>query len=103
MADEEIITLEKTRKGVFGKPPDIVRSIPILNDDLFAIKTLMSSEEPVRRFVRVKRMLVVKYGFGDSSGTGFGSFYTESQSKLNYRFGVWGSDKEDESYNFKNS
>lgn len=43
---------------------------------------------------------IVQYGFGDASGTGFGSTIQTRQG-LKYCVGVWGSDEDDESSNFK--
>jgi hypothetical protein len=44
---------------------------------------------------------VVRYGFGDASGSGFGT-NMETGSGLRYRIGVWSYDEQqEESSNFK--
>jgi hypothetical protein len=42
----------------------------------------------------------VRYGFGDASGSGFGSIL-ETGAGLKYRIGVWGYDDQEESSNYK--
>ena len=83
--------------------------VPRLLDDLKALHSLTRSSLPPLRVVRPTKIVQVLYGFGDASGTGFGStvqgFPTHSLSapsgQLNYRVGVWGSDEESESSNYR--
>ena len=83
--------------------------VPRLLDDLKALHSLTRSPLPPLRVVRPIKIIQVLYGFGDASGKGFGStvqgFPAHSLSapagKLNYRVGVWGSDEESESSNYR--
>ena len=61
----------------------------------------MDSKESVKGFVRGERLAVVKYSFGDGSGSDFGLSWTTITDKISYRYGVWGINKEDSSSNFK--
>ena len=54
----------------------------------------------MRKFIR-GFLCVVNYGFGDASGTDFGSSWITWNDTLKFRYEVCGSDKEDESSNFK--
>ena len=82
-------------------PPEVVIAVPRTKKDVFALKTLMTSEVPVRRFIRGKKILLMNYGFGDAFGTGFGSSWVTGKNILKFRYGVWGSDRDGESSNFK--
>ena len=55
------------------EPPTIIKAVPRMRDDICALRSLMRSETPVRTLVRVDQLAMVCYGFGDTSGTGFGS------------------------------
>jgi hypothetical protein len=50
--------------------------------------------------VRLNLVYEIFYGFGDASGKGFGSTML-SKKGIKYRIGLWGSDDEDESSNWK--
>ena len=99
--DDSVSQLGEIRKVICVKTPDTVEQVPRLKYDPFAIKSLMNNKKPVRRFFRGENILVSKYRFGDTSGTVLGSIWTTLQSKVKYRFGVWGSDEEKGSYNLK--
>ena len=58
------------------------------------------SDSPPEVLMRVSRMLLVVYGFRDASGGGFGSSI-EFTRGISYRVGVYGSDMEGESSNFR--
>ena len=80
-------------------PPEVVTEVPTIKQDVFAMRTLMTSKVPVRRFTR-DFFWVVNYGFGDSSWTSFGSSWITGNDALKFRHGVWVSDKECCSYVF---
>ena len=61
----------------------------------------MNNKVPIKRFIRENRIAIVRYVFGDTSGTVFGSSWLAGSDKIKYRYGVWGSDNEDDSSNFK--
>ncbi len=71
-------------------------------DDLRALLRLSESDSPPTpiRVARSKTVVTAVYGFGDASGKGFcGTLGYHDQ--VNYRIGVWGSDEESESSNYK--
>lgn len=71
-----------------------------LRDDLKVLAGYFKYPLPPRRLVRGKGVMVVKYGFGDASGTGFGASWEEGDG-IRYRFGVWGKDNEGRSSNYR--
>jgi len=83
-----------------GQGPENVRVVPRFRDDIRAFSQLMRPTHPPDFNVRVKSMLVVRYGFGDASGSGFGSSFT-TPTGCAYRIGTWGSDSESESSNWR--
>lgn len=92
-----------------GKTPPA----PRLREDLEALKILTQFDTPPMRVVRPKRTVHVFYGFADASGKGKGSTYQGYKTRhhssgqlgpLNdvvFRVGVWGSDEESESSNYR--
>mmetsp|Transcript_786 Transcript_786/g.1204 ORF Transcript_786/g.1204 Transcript_786/m.1204 type:complete len:91 (+) Transcript_786:5431-5703(+) len=78
----------------------MVKPIGRLKADLEAILFIMRSSEPPLTLVRGRSISEVRYGFGDAAGSGFGSSWEENNG-IRYRFGVWGSDKEDSSSNLR--
>lgn len=81
-------------------PPEFVIVTQHLRDDLLALTTFFQVEVPPIINDRSAMIQVVRYGFGDASGTGFGSTIETSRG-LKYRVGVWGSDDKTESSNYK--
>jgi hypothetical protein len=55
------------------QPPTSVVAVPHLTDDLHALSSLFSPSNPPVRFVCASHTLVALYGFGDASGSVFGS------------------------------
>jgi hypothetical protein len=55
---------------------------------------------PAVRVIRPTGVLLVIYGFGDASGSGFGSSFTHA-SGIVYRVGVWGYDVNGEWSNYR--
>jgi hypothetical protein len=91
-------------------PPDKVLPVPRLASDVRCLLELFSEETPAVRCVRGGSYAAVVYGCGDASGSGFGSaFVTSSKDvpslegieEIAYRIGVWGSDVDDASSNFR--
>ena len=80
--------------------PDQVRAARGLEQDLAALDTLFASPIPTLRFIRGTKVYKLIYGFGDASGAGFGGSW-EIQGNLKYRYGLWGSDMDDSSSNFR--
>jgi hypothetical protein len=86
--------------GALSDAPRMVKAVPRLRDDVDALHTLVSMKVPPLRLVRPNRTKTVRYGFGDASGSGFGSTMSGSGEVL-YRHGVWGSDGEGTSSNWR--
>ena len=49
-------------------PPKTVKSVPKMKIDIYALRRLMGSKYVVKKLVRGIKIMVVCYGFGDSSG-----------------------------------
>jgi hypothetical protein len=80
--------------------PSKVKAVPRLKDDLRALTSLTSSEAPPLRLVRPCKVRSVRYGFGDASGSGFGSTFSAPGAIL-YRHGIWGDDGAGKSSNWR--
>jgi hypothetical protein len=83
-----------------GGPPEWVTPASRLQDDLQALEIMFQGSKPAVRLLRPTRMGVAVYGFGDASGAGFGSAFTQLSS-IWFCYGVWGSDAEDASSNYR--
>jgi hypothetical protein len=81
-------------------PPKEIALISQLRDDLFVLHQFFARDDPPIIHDRSFSVHVVRYGFGDASGTGFGSTI-QTKNGLKYRIGVWVSDDEGESSNYK--
>ena len=44
------------------------------------------------RLIREKKILIMRYEFGDASGLGFGSSWMNKDGAISYRLGIWGID-----------
>ncbi len=69
----------------------MVRAVPRLVADLEGLQTLFQLPHPPERVVRTAFVAVVFYGFGNASGSGFGSTITTSAG-IHFWYGVWGDD-----------
>ena len=83
-----------------GPPSGFTEAVPRFREDLEALLHLAQSDEPVMRCVHNKHTITAYYGFGDASSGGFGST-VERPDGLHGRFGIWGSDNEDKSSNYR--
>ena len=83
-----------------GTAPSEVAVVARLSNDLTALWRLFKPEQPPLRLIRGRAIAKAIYGFGDASGSGFGSVW-QSDSGLHYRLGTWGRDKDSESSNFR--
>ena len=61
---------------------------------------MFQSEYPTVRHVRSKQILLAYYGFGDATGSGFGSTF-EGKDGLRIRYGLWGRDSNKLSSNYR--
>ena len=80
--------------------PNMVRGSPSLKSDVEALAAIFRPENVPVMSVRCRLVLTVIFGFGDASGTGLGSTFT-CGSGFSFRIGVWGSDEDSESSNWK--
>jgi len=80
--------------------PSHVASAPRLIDDLHALQTMFQGEVPSIRILRPTRMAVAVYSIGDASGAGYGTAFA-NESSIWFCFGVWGSDADNSSSNFR--
>ena len=85
-----------------GETPKIVVAATRLEEDLKALAQLMDFDIPPFRLVRGNKIAVVKYGFGDASGEGFGASWMSNKAGVRFRYGVWGRDaNEGKSSNYR--
>ena len=79
----------------------LVVAVKRLRWDLLALGNLLSDTTPPLRLVRGRKLMIVKYGFGDASGSGFGTSWQDGDNGISYRHGVWGKDTSSRSSNFR--
>ncbi len=79
-------------------PPKQVKAVPCLEGDLSALTEIFKQEQPPKVVLWVARVLLVVFGFGDASGSGFGSSLL-NETGISYRVGVWNYTKADNSSN----
>jgi hypothetical protein len=79
--------------------PKTVRLVPRLAEDVRALMLLLSGEEPPVVTLPAKSIYMVKYGFGDASGKGFGATFALKMG-VSYRIGVWRKNRDNESSNW---
>ena len=77
-----------------------MKIIPRLHDDVKALCELFDSEEPPKCPVRLGKHVVAFYGFGDASGSGFGSTLVIN-SEIVFHHGQWLDNIEKESSNYR--
>jgi hypothetical protein len=80
--------------------PKTVRPVARLANDVRALLECLSQETPPSVTLRSKSICLVKHGFGDAHGKGFGSTFGLKES-ISYRIGVWQSDHDGESSNWR--
>lgn len=81
--------------------PTTVDPVPRLLGDLQALMRLTADERPPVIITQSKRIYVVKYGFGDASGGGFGSSLLDPDSGIDIIFGTWNESGRSQSSNFR--
>lgn len=92
--DDEVDSLPannmKPSKKNHNVAPLEVHGAKRLGSDLEALDKMFSPIEPVKRHTRAKHHSMVKFGFSDASGDGYGSGLGKLKSRPNLRFGKWG-------------
>lgn len=83
------------------KYPEYVVAVPRLKDDLEALKELTDGSSAPVVVVSSNRIYIVRYGFGDASGGGFGSSMVDSVRGLEIQIGTWNEKGTDKSSNFR--
>ena len=83
-----------------GPTSGLTKAVPRLAEDLKALRELTDSAKPRFRVVRSKAVFTAYYGFGDASSGGFGATI-ERPGGIQGRFGLWGSDEESASSNYR--
>ena len=68
--------LENHVKDLSSEPPELVQAVTRMKIDVLALRTHLDSKLPNRRFIRGRKILMIRYAFGDASGTGFGPSWT---------------------------
>ena len=82
--------------------PERVKFAPLFEPHVRAMLELMDGPTPRKQIWRSKRIFYVFYGFGDASGSGFGSTWTTKKSDgIQLRVGVWSCTELSESSNWK--
>lgn len=83
--------------------PRSVKPVPRLYEDIECLSKLFDPEDPPIRYIRSAKVYMAIYGFGDASGSGFGSTFTQKVQKgcINFRMGLWGRDQESLSSNYR--
>lgn len=83
----------------YATPPPSVMAVPRLAADLKVLTEMSESEKSPTQIIRPTRYVIVRYGFGDASGTGFSTSISTTvggKEGLRLRVGVWGRDLETE-------
>lgn len=96
---EEALRL-KNGNASDSQPPIVISPVKQLKDDIYALREFLSPVDPPKIRERSTSVQIVRYGFGDASGSGFGSTI-ETPEGLKYRIGTWGGDDDAESSNYK--
>ena len=106
MDEEEFLSLpfEQKKRKFFElnqvEQPAEIRPVPRFKKDLEALKQLFRNSSPTLRLIRGIQLAIALFGFGDASGSGFGSSW-ESSTGTAYRFGTWGKEMSSESSNLR--
>jgi hypothetical protein len=92
-------------------PPKLVEPVARLKGDVMCLQELSRDEKASIWCVRPTKCVSVVYGCENASGLGFGASFVsgygsdpyekERDSEISYRVGVWGSDKDNASSNFR--
>ena len=80
--------------------PEFVTPSSRLEEDINSLLRLTAGEVPPKRFVRSKLIVTACYGFGDASGSGFGSTIATPDG-VRFRHGLWGRDCNKRSSNYR--
>jgi len=79
--------------------PSHVTLVPLLVSDIHALMTLLSPALPPLRRARPTTTAVAYHGFGDASGSGFGTTLQLGTDGAHYRHGQWYTEQSEQSSN----
>jgi len=80
--------------------PETVKAVPRMMNDVKALLEITKSEKPPVVIVNSPKLYIVKYGFGDASGGGFGTTM-EEDGKIQVLAGTWNEEGSKKSSNFR--
>ena len=98
--DESLLEAKVKLPPPSGPSSGVTSAVLQLITDLEALMKLTLSEKPDSRVIRGKVVLTAYYGFGDASSGGFGTTI-EREYGVYGRFGLWGTDEESASSNYR--
>jgi hypothetical protein len=82
--------------------PEVVKAIPQLEGDLLALGTrLLAGDVPQLRRYRSRSTGKAQYGFGDASGSSFGSSFEILSEGVEVEYGQWTTEDAEEPSNWK--
>ena len=90
----------KYKNSHLQEAPAKVQAVRRLMQDLESLAVLFEGDLPTKRLIRGSDILDIIYGFGDASGAGFGASW-KIRNEIKYRYGLWGSDLNGSSSNFR--
>jgi hypothetical protein len=104
MRDVKLSLLAKSMTGrgvlALGPPSGFTLPAPRFREDIKALLTLAKREQPARHCIRSSWAHQAFYGFGATLLSGFGST-VEQPDAVHGLFGLWGSNKEGASSNYR--
>jgi hypothetical protein len=83
-----------------NNPPEYISAVGQLTADIAALRLLFSPSYPPKRAVRPQATATAAYGFGDASGSGFGTTLL-IQGTIHYRHGQWSTMESESSSNYR--
>jgi hypothetical protein len=92
--DEEtgVYVLESDYRQEPGQEPPInLKAVPRLLLDIRARRAILRGPTPIMRILRPRSSVNVFYGFGDTSGEGYGKAMrnAEGRGKIDFEYGFW--------------
>ena len=92
---EDVTWMEAPDKG-----PETVEVKPRLRTDVAALETLLKGDKPPLRIIRSDRLCQILYGFGDASGSAFGTTLGKG-NEIFYEYGQWCTEESEQSSNWR--
>ena len=99
MTEQEVDSLLKFKYDPKNRPHQII-PVPRFYSCLKALSTFFSTDDPPVITDRSSEVKLLVYGFVDASKSGFGASL-DYNNHVRFRIGIWGSDEDDASSNFR--